>query len=383
MIPRSVPGGVGRPGVKARPTASKPNTIGLHQNALDALLTRMDGPPKPVPKRREFVRWPFRRESVPIRICHPGGSEVIIRLACRNISRGGMSVLHSAFVHVGSRCVLALPHIRKGPTPISGRIVRCEHRSGLVHELGIVFDQPINVRDFIPAESLEFRFSLERVPPGALQGTIIHLARSATERQLVRHALRDTSLGVRSVSTVEDLLAQVKLGCDLVLFELGGEIDEASRALEILTASAPHVRVVVIAPDNGDEWRTRAKELSAAVVVAKPLTAEAIVRVAAEFLLVDRQALDSAQVLHDEAAAAWVESLATALERAAASSDSDGAASAAHDVQTLAAESGWATLETVASKALSHFDAPERRVPVAEIIRDLSALCRQTPEAWI
>lgn len=370
------------PGVKARPTASKPNTIGLHQNALDALLTRMDGPPKPGPKRREFVRWPFRRESLPIRICHPGGSEVIIRVACRNISRGGMSVLHSAFVHVGSRCVLALPHVRKGPTPVSGRIVRCEHRSGVVHEIGIVFDQPINVRDFIPAESLEFRFSLERVTPGELRGTVVHLARSATDRQLVRHALRDTSLGVRSVSTVDNLLAQARLGCDLVLFEQGGEIDEAAGVLENLAAVAPHVPVVVIAPGNGTEWRARAKELSAAVVVAKPLSAEAIVRVAAEFLLVDRQARESAQEYHDEAAAP-VESLATALERAAASSDYDAAAAAAHDVQTLAAENGWTTLETVAAKALNCFDAPERSTPVAEIVRDLSALCRQTPEAWV
>src|SRR5262245_25079873 len=109
----------------------RPNTLGLQPRSLDALLDHLDDPedPKAV-ARREFVRWPFRRTTIHISIFHPGGSMVSLKLACRNLSRGGLALLHNAYVHPGSPCRVELPTLSGVFDRVEGVIQRCAHRRG-------------------------------------------------------------------------------------------------------------------------------------------------------------------------------------------------------------------------------------------------------------
>ena len=173
--------------------SGRPNTVGLHERELGELLDRFDAPEAgPGNPKRDFVRWPFRRTSVQVRLIHPSGAITSVSVACRNISRGGVSAIHNAYLHPGTKCRIALPHPQHGHKQIDGQVVRCHHRSGMIHEIGIAFKEPIDVREFIRADPLADCFSLERVKPEELTGTIMVVDASEIDRRIYKHFLRET-----------------------------------------------------------------------------------------------------------------------------------------------------------------------------------------------
>ncbi len=74
--------------------------------------------------------------------------QIIVR--CRNISVGGLGFLHGAYVHPGTRVVLTLISANKQGYRINGSIVRCRHLTKTVHEVGVAFDEPIDLESMLP-----------------------------------------------------------------------------------------------------------------------------------------------------------------------------------------------------------------------------------------
>ncbi len=139
--------------------------MGLDDRALERMLAALDVSDRPAKPGRTFLRWPFRRATVPVLVTHPSGQQVRLELACRNLSRGGMSLLHASFLHTGTRCTVTLRDALGQLRELESAVVRCRHCSGMIHEIGVRFDEPVDVRDFVPAEPLAERFALEAVDP--------------------------------------------------------------------------------------------------------------------------------------------------------------------------------------------------------------------------
>src|SRR5262252_1894950 len=119
-----------------RPRSAGRNTLGMDLRELSAILDSYDTTEaRAGQSNRDFVRWPFRHDSVRVMIVQ-GGKVVPIVMACRNISRGGISLLHSAYMHPGTKCVVMLPFPEHGETPTKAWVARCTHRSGVIHEIG-------------------------------------------------------------------------------------------------------------------------------------------------------------------------------------------------------------------------------------------------------
>ena len=277
-----------RPHGASRNRGPRANSLGLDGSDLRALLDRLDfgwsgaeGPP-----RRDFVRWPFRHDFVEVRVFHPGASEVALRTACRNLSRGGISVLHSAYVHVGTVCEVGLPHRAAGATRVRGRVARCEHRGGIVHEVGIAFDHEVDVRAFIRHDPFGDCFALERVDPSRLEGRLIVVAESEPDRAAVREALRGSHLRISEAASAAEGLAFARAGCNLVLCDLhlsdatGLELVQAMRDEGI---TAPGILMV---PALGLMLRRAVGDLAVDAVLAKPASPSLIRRAVAEFLIV-------------------------------------------------------------------------------------------------
>ncbi len=80
------------------------NTLRLGQHELHKLLEEFDrGQTGTDHPDREFVRNSFRVGAIELTVVHSSGSEVTLPVATRNISKGGISLLHSAYIHTGSR----------------------------------------------------------------------------------------------------------------------------------------------------------------------------------------------------------------------------------------------------------------------------------------
>ena len=248
---------------RQRPATGRLNSLGLSKRELDLFLDELDGSGSKAGDDRagrRFVRRDFRLPRVPMQISQPGGQIATFPVACRNISRTGVSLLHSAYIHAGTRCTLALPAAAGGSLTVTGHVVRCTHRRGMVHEIGIVFDTPINLRELLDLDCIGDWFSLERVQPEELTGKLLYVEDCAVDRQLLRHHLKDTSLAVITAEDPVAGLARAATGFDIILCTYHMPAMDGPAFIEELRARSIRTPVLVLAHDADEPTRRRREQ---------------------------------------------------------------------------------------------------------------------------
>ncbi len=267
----------------------RPNTIGMNEHGLVRLLDRLDeggGSDRSEAAKRRFTRQTFRQVTVCIAVIHASGQEVTLKVACRNLSAGGMSILHSAYMHTGCKCRVVLPRANGAGSPVvvTGTVVRCQHRIGMVHEIGIRFDTQIDPKAFIPTDPYGSVQTLEHIDPADLKGEVLAVLPQEFDQQVIRHYLRETQCKLRVVATLDEV-AQGETTPDVILSDtaaLTPDTDQSSKTLAWLTSQAPFL---VIAPDAGAESRNVAAYVSAKSLLVRPLSQIATLRAIGEILL--------------------------------------------------------------------------------------------------
>ncbi len=274
---------------KSDQTAKRPNTVNLSDRDLHKVLDAVDAAATPGHQRnREFIRWPFRRSSVRIDFHSLGdsGQHTSLSVACRNLSRGGASVLHSSYIHVGVGCTLHLPvdELTGATLHVSARVARCVHVSGTMHEVGIAFDDTIDVRQFIERDPFEDSFSIERVDEASLAGTVVYIDDSAMDHKLVRHFLRGTQVRLRPANSIEEGHSLINEGCDLVLTAYRIGDDTGLNLANTVRAQGVHVPVILATDESGPDLRRAIQASPVAAVLSKPLDQSRVLRALAEYL---------------------------------------------------------------------------------------------------
>lgn len=270
------------------------NSLGIGKSVLDALLDRLDADDTSrATSKRIYARWPYRRLAVDLEIQHPGGTVGMLRVASRNLSRGGASLLHCGFLHDKSKCTLHLPAIDGHVRPIPGIIARCTHRGGRVHEVGIRFDKPIDMRTFFDGRTASRRVSMERVDPASLTGEVTVCVRTEAEYSLVRSLLAETALTVRRVTA--DDMAQPSTVANSRALLIGQAQDGDSGTLRLaalrsrgVTTPAVMLTADVQAPPREGLW-----DLPDVALAVQPVSRDSLLATLAEFLLVRSQADDN------------------------------------------------------------------------------------------
>ncbi len=125
--------------------AGRSNTLGLSRLALEEVHATLDAADSKVTRddTRAYARVPVRGDAIAVCLEHPGGTTAELLMAGRNLSRGGVSLLHSGFVHAGTRCIVRLPLSSDLVASFPGEVVRCTHRGGQLHEIGVKFARPL------------------------------------------------------------------------------------------------------------------------------------------------------------------------------------------------------------------------------------------------
>ncbi len=281
-----MPGLGNRSGWPEESAGSRRNTIGLDLNGVRTLAGKLDAMDsgRPSDLRRDFVRWPFHRDRVRIQIDQPGGTQLLLKLACRNLSRGGVSLFHNSFLHENMRCVLWLPHPKRAEVGVFGTLVRCKHRGGMLHELGVRFDRPVDAREFVSLDADTELFSLERVNPEALSGSLLVVDPDEQDHRLFRHFLRATKIRLRVVSTQSEALAALREPTDLVFASLHLPDGSAVELISSVRAVGVRAPIVVITPDVSRKSRIEARAGACEGIIGKPLTCDRLLRAIAEFM---------------------------------------------------------------------------------------------------
>lgn len=274
------------------------NTVRVSGAELTKLFTELDANQSAASRRRQYIRWPFQKEAVRVEMLQQGSGSSVLYYACRNLSSMGVSLLHSAYIHPGTLCVVYLPLQDGTPQAIRGTVVRCRHYKGVIHEMGVKFTTAINIRDYVPVDPMRGAFTLEAVNPEALTGTLLHVDDSAMERRLMRHFLRDTRLNVVTVENATDALKRAGEGFDLMLIDFDLPDLSGPALVEKLRAADIQIPIILCTADSRPVTRENARKSRASGFLAKPITQDTLLRALAEFLLASSDGSDAGGALY-------------------------------------------------------------------------------------
>ena len=258
--------------------APRRNSLGVTPAQLSELVKRLESSPN-AGKSREFIRWTFANTEMQVQFEHPGGSRSEARLCARNLSRQGISLLHNTYVYQGTRVRIDIPTLDGKLVSAVGVVQRCSHRGGVVHEIGVKFDQPIELARHIAPNAGERTWAYENIAPEKLQGAAMLATSSAIERRIATHFLRQSSVRIVHADSVEQFVEGVG-GVDLALcdeqfLEKGGEA--IVRALRMKGTPTPLLLIT--------EHPALAQAVGAFATLSRPLNQQHVLRAIAEVLL--------------------------------------------------------------------------------------------------
>ncbi len=370
---------------KPKSAESRANTLRLDQRTLTALLDRVDAARHTEPgARRRFARFQFRRADVHVLLTHPGGSTSELTVCSRDISSGGISLLHSAYVHKGTACNVVLEKPGSGRVNIPGKVVRCIQLAGLIHEVGIAFNNRVSLRELLCPEPTEEFFSLERVNPSELKGRVLHVDNTNLGRRLLQAFLNETSLTVQQAGTIAQAVEACKQPFDVIVAEFSLPDGSATALMEALSLKQINIPVIVLLSETNSEIREQFRVRPPAGVLRKPITQDHLQRCLGEVLLLAKPSETAASATADQNRSALIRVFldelllqARDLEAALKADKSDECLRVCRELRGAAPTLGFATVAKAAEVAeraiISGGAAREAEREIAE----LATMCRR------
>lgn len=109
---------------------------------------RREGPRGRDRRQKDSTRYPFNRR-IALRLNHPGGGNDGFVVRTRNLSSGGIAIVHGGFLHSGASCHVAMARLDGQGVGIAAEATWCRLIGGKTHEIGLRFTHSIAIGDFI------------------------------------------------------------------------------------------------------------------------------------------------------------------------------------------------------------------------------------------
>jgi CheY-like chemotaxis protein len=358
------------------------NKLGISAKDLEALLDRYDAASGDGHVKRVFTRWKFRLNQVVLRVTHPGGTVVDVPVVCRNLSNGGIGVLHNNYLYIGSNVVVLMERNQRETVQVPGTVMRCSHREGLVHDIGIQFHERVDVRDILGMDILSDCFSRELIDVQQLRGNVLHVEPDSLSRRIVHHFLRDTPISLRQAESVEQGLELLNaMPADLLL--VADDLGETSLMEFVATTrdQGSLAPIIVAAQDPSMDKLNLAVKLRCEAVLSKPLAHDSLLQALAEFLL--SKSVASSTTMHGEpmvgvALQDRIRRLGQELNDAIGRNDSQATFSAVQQVRNAAHRANMSSLLSLSEKAYEDLQATQSVESCIRVLLDLTIACEQS-----
>jgi two-component system chemotaxis response regulator CheY len=340
-------------------------------------------------RKRTHQRWPYRSKVAQLEVKHPGGHAATFKVACRDLSAGGMSVLHSAYVHVGTEATVTLTMLTGALVPTPGKVMRCRHVRGNVHEVGLKFAANVEVREFVDIDPFRGGFTLEHVDAARLLGNVLYIGENADLRASLRAALGTTGMNVSTSEAASAGLLRVGEGFDLVFCEFELEGMNGSELCRQARAGGYSGPFVLLSSSNDPEQRAHARDGGASALLVRPFPPEMLLRAAAEFMSADRSAEGAAGPLYTQLDGAdpsmafvadFVEEAhgaAKAIAEAVKGENVRGAQKACLQLKGSAAAMGFPPVRAAAEVALAALANGKLTAEAAEALKRVQGACER------
>ncbi len=231
------------------------DAVGSLPGAIGAPQFEHDGPPA---HPRDF--------DIGIAITQSDGPTTHFVVSARSISLHGLCILHSGFLHTGTRCAL---FSLRGPDPAplaTGDVRWVHHVDGGIHAIGIRFDTPFDTGALVSSDSTRRRADPSAKPAALsdIRGRVLVIDARKADAEATRKQLQAVGLDVAVASdTASALAAMAPAPPDAIVSDLdldaGMTIESAIKLfgrrgftgpVVILTASTDQARIEAIHAAN-------------------------------------------------------------------------------------------------------------------------------------
>ncbi len=132
---------------------------------------------------------------------------------------------------------------------IRGTVARCEHRGGIIHEVGIKFDHDINLREYLHGSPDLLLHAHERIEPETLDKRVLFASRDDDFSPLVRQWLLPTNLKYTFKNNPERILPALD-DTDIVLIHHANELDAPELVARIRASGFEDPIIVAAHPES-------------------------------------------------------------------------------------------------------------------------------------
>lgn len=226
------------------------------------------------------------------------GSETQLSMLARNLSRWGAALVHGRYMHAGSRCELEIQANNGVWQKMLGTVRHIRHIQGTIHELGVAFDEPIDLSEFVSLtaeEETQYLRELADDLPEADENEAINLTNRvlvvddfSCDRKLLSHWLNQAGLTVTTTSDIRSARVQVQeQAFDLLLIDhrLGNEF--GTDLIKELRQGQFNAPIIAMSADESDEIKSDLLDAGATRFMKKPLDAEKLKQAAFELIRID------------------------------------------------------------------------------------------------
>lgn len=233
-------------------------------------------------RRRLRVTW--LQHEVTLTLLGDTGSSVKTSVLARNLSRWGVGLVHGRYVYPNTRCEVQIRALDGTWHVSAGKVGHVRHVQGLVHEMGVYFDTPIDLTNFAvltPDEETRHLQELADDLPEEQAAEVTELASRvlvvddfASDRKLLGHWLSRAGMAVSTVAdskSARERIDETQFDILVVDYRLGAEVgSDLIRSLRNAQFVAP---ILAISADDDEEVQAANKAAGADRFLAKPMTA--------------------------------------------------------------------------------------------------------------
>ncbi len=209
---------------KPRVATNTRNTLSVDGLLYQRLIEKLDessSKGKPSAKRI-YRRLGYAHPKINLHIESEGHNARTLVVATRNLSQGGVSILHSSFMYNGTLVTVDLLDAQGMVVPRHGTVTRCEHRGGRVHEVGIKFDEEVKLRNFLIQDEDLLLHARERVDPEQMNIKLLVYSTETEFSSLLRQYLLPSNLCYTFAKTKEEAVEKSK-DQDMLMFRVSDD----------------------------------------------------------------------------------------------------------------------------------------------------------------
>jgi len=220
---------------------------------------------------RSNERLEYSPGEIEVHVFHPGGSIVKIRVSAKDLSATGLGFMHRGFLYDNTKCEVHLPSLLGEPEVVVGRVVRCVHREGSMHEVGLKFDKPIDPRLFTEVGLEHASINAEPMAMPNLTGRILHIDDQELDTALLKHHLKATGISLTSIQNPDDVLKAIRAEpfdvviCDLYIGDVDGEV-----IIQQLRDNDFQGKIIIVTAESDPSRNHRLRNMGVEEIIQKP-----------------------------------------------------------------------------------------------------------------